>query len=120
MYGVRLSHVPTNEVWVIARSSDYYGARLSRQASGTYFVNMRLDFTSSNWNTAQTVYVKGGKTPTVENESVTIHHARGAWERIRHGGAQDADGDRGGRRRGSGGESAGGDGAGRREWGQLP
>ena len=66
------------------------------------------------------MYVKGWEDSDVENESVTIHHARGAWERIRHGGAQDADGDRGGRRRGADGESAGGDGAGKREWGQLP
>ena len=69
-YTVELATQPSDTVTVTISGHD--GADLT--LSGTTLTNNQLTFTTTNWNTAQTVTVKPGDDDNADNESETLAH----------------------------------------------
>ena len=70
-YTVKLSHVPTASVTVTV--SGHAGSDVSLDKSS-------LTFTTSNWNTAQTVTVKAAEDPDAADDTVTLTHTAAGAE----------------------------------------
>ena len=79
-YTVKLNAPPSAAVTVtVSRSNDLDEVQFSATASGTYANSLELTFTTENWNTAQTLYVRAGEDNTDStNESGTITHTASA------------------------------------------
>ena len=69
-YTVKLATEPSGSVIVTISGHD--GADLT--LSGTTLTNNQLTFTTTNWDTAQTVTVKAGDDDNADNESETLAH----------------------------------------------
>ena len=69
-YTVKLATEPSGSVIVTISGHD--GADLT--PSGTTLTNNQLTFTTTNWDTAQTVTVKAGDDDNADNESETLAH----------------------------------------------
>ena len=69
-YTVKLSHAPTSAVTVTISGHDGTALTISRTALS----NDTLTFTSTNWDTAQTVTVKADNDDNAVSESLTLTH----------------------------------------------
>ena len=78
-YTVKLAAPPSDTVTVtVARSSSLGEVEFSDAAAGTYAGALALSFTTENWDTAQTVYVKAGQDDDAANDSGNITHTANA------------------------------------------
>ena len=77
-YTVELATQPSDTVTVTISGHD--GADLT--LSGTTLTNNQLTFTTTNWNTAQTVTVKPGDDDNADNESETLAHTASGGDYI--------------------------------------
>ena len=74
-YTVKLAAPPSDTVTVtVARSSGLGEVEFSDAAAGTYASTLALEFTTENWDTAQTVYVKAGADDDAADDSGNITH----------------------------------------------
>ena len=78
-YTVKLKAPPSAAVTVtVDRDANLDEVQFSATAAGTYANSLELTFTTENWNTAQTVYVKAGEDSDTTNDTGTITHTAGA------------------------------------------
>ena len=75
-YTVKLDTPPSAAVTVtVGRSSGLGEVQFSNSASGTYANTLALNFTTGNWDMAQTVYVKAGQDDDAANDTGNITHS---------------------------------------------
>ena len=74
-YTVRLSKAPTRSVRITKVGNAYGSLRMSSWSGGPYYSGVTYTYTTSDWNTAKTVYVVGWEDSNVTDETVTITHS---------------------------------------------
>ena len=78
-YTVKLKAPPSAAVTVtVSRDTSLGEVQFSATAAGTYADSLELTFTTENWNTAQTVYVKAGEDNDDTDDTGDITHTAGA------------------------------------------